>query len=358
MTTQFCGLVALLLTACTLNGQSSQVTAGELSAEESFDRFARGILFLTCDVPGSESKQASGVLVSDDGFVITNAHAVEGCRGVTATYMNKAVRRSYSPVLRHYDKPTDTAVLKLPEWNIEHLELATRPVRVGERVYSIGNPRGLEQSISEGIVSGQREEAGVAWIQHSAPISPGSSGGALLSSRGELRGINAFLLKESQNLNFAVPSDALARALSAARARNDNLNYPQIPNAQPPAATLFNSAVSDENNGQLDRAISGYQNFIKFYPDNPNAARAKYNIGHCHYTQQRFDQAAEDFQKVIEGYREEPTLTPQAYFMKGMSLKNFNKEAAVATWKQLVARYPFTDAAVQANEQLRAVGRR
>jgi hypothetical protein len=87
----------------------------------------------------------------------------------------------------------------------------------------------LEQSISEGIVSGNRDEDGVSWIQHSAPISPGSSGGALLSSRGELLGINSFLVQESQNLNFAVPAATLARALSGARNLADFLKYPPAP---------------------------------------------------------------------------------------------------------------------------------
>ena len=203
------------------------VEQNQMSAEVIFSRFAGRIVFLTCDVSQNESRQASGVLLSDDGFVVTNAHVVEGCQSMIVTYISGTVRRSYSPLLKYYDKLTDTAVLKVPEQGIGYFSLPSRSVRVGERVYSIGNPRGLEQSISEGIVSGNREEDGVSWIQHSSPISPGSSGGALLSSQGELLGINSFLLKESQNINFAVPATTLAHALTVARARTDFLGYPQ-----------------------------------------------------------------------------------------------------------------------------------
>ena len=166
---------------------------------------------------------ASGVLVSDDGLVVTNAHVAEGCQAIRATYISGPSRRSYDATLKYYDKATDTAVLKLPARDLDHFDLGPwakyEEVRVGARVYAIGNPRGLEQSISEGIVSGIRKENGVTWIQHSAPISPGSSGGALISSAGDLLGINSFLLEDSQNLNFAVPASTLITALSAARSR-------------------------------------------------------------------------------------------------------------------------------------------
>ena len=191
-------------------------TARNLSAEEVFKRFASRVVFLTCDVSEDGVKLASGVLVSPDGFIITNAHVVEGCRSVTALLITGKSRRSYEALLKYSDKKSDTAVLKIQAKGLDSFDVLARPVRVGERVYAIGNPRELEQSISEGIVSGLREGEGAAWIQHSAPISPGSSGGALISSRGELLGINSWTITESQNLNFAVPAATLAEALSGA----------------------------------------------------------------------------------------------------------------------------------------------
>jgi TPR repeat protein len=145
---------------------------------------------------------------------------------MTATWISGTTRRSYTPVLKFYDDQRDTAVLKISGQDFDAFGVVARRVRIGERVFAIGNPRGLEQSISEGIVSGNRELDGLSWIQHSAPISPGSSGGALISASGELLGINSRTRKESQNLNFAVPAATLSEALVVARRRLLFLNFP------------------------------------------------------------------------------------------------------------------------------------
>jgi TPR repeat protein len=234
-------LVALLLVPRALKSQGSPASqppntsrsgsaAGELSAEEIFKRFASRVLFLTCEESADDSSLASGVLVSADGFIVTNAHVVEGCRSMTATRISGQSRRSYEPALKYYDEQSDTAVLKIDGRDLDFFSVLARPIRVGERVYAIGNPRGFEQSLSEGIVSGNREIDGMLWIQHSSPISPGSSGGALISSRGELLGINSRFRRESQNLNFAVPAVTLAGAVSRARALTGVLDLP--PNAE------------------------------------------------------------------------------------------------------------------------------
>lgn len=218
-----------------------------MSAEEVFKRFANRIVFLTCSTSGVAVSLASGVLVSDDGFVVTNGHVVEGCQSIAATYINGASRRTYDATLKYYDKRTDTAVLKLPVREFDYFDLRrSGQIRVGARVYAIGNPRGYEQSISEGIVSGIREEDSVLWIQHSAPISPGSSGGALISSQGNLLGINSYLLRDSQNLNFAVPASTLAKALSSARRITDLLKTPSPTPQNPPASPAQVRTWSDQ----------------------------------------------------------------------------------------------------------------
>jgi len=207
-------------------GPSAQ-DAPEIPAEAIFSRFADRVVILRCDVTSEDLKQASGVLVSVDGFIGTNAHVAEGCRSMTATLISGNSRHPYEAVLKYYDKKTDTAVLKIEAKDLGCFDLLARAVRIGERVYTIGNPRGLEQSISEGIVSGLRtEEDGTLWIQHSAPISPGSSGGALISSRGELLGINSWFWRESQGLNFAVPTSTLRVAYETARALPGSLKFP------------------------------------------------------------------------------------------------------------------------------------
>ena len=206
---------------------SADASIGELSAQSIFKRYSSRVLFLTCQIDNDDTKIASGVLLSTDGYIATNAHVVEGCEQMSATMTTtEDSSRDFSPVLKYYDAKSDVAILKVEATNLPFIPLAPHAPEIGERVYAIGNPRGLAQSITEGIVSGNRAIEEIFWIQHSAPISPGSSGGALISAHGELVGINSYMLKESQNLNFAVPSLTITLDLSIAKAKRESLPFP------------------------------------------------------------------------------------------------------------------------------------
>jgi S1-C subfamily serine protease len=95
-----------------------------MSAEEVFKRFSSRILFLTCDESSDEYSLASGVLVSSDGLIVTNAHVVENCRSMN--HISGASRRSYEVGLKYYDKRTDTAVLKGADAGADHFEVGPR----------------------------------------------------------------------------------------------------------------------------------------------------------------------------------------------------------------------------------------
>ena len=139
----------------------SGTTPSDMSAEMIFRRFAGRIVSLTCDVSSDTERTASGVLISSDGLVLTNAHVVEECQSMTATILTGQMRQPFSARLKYYGPQTDTAVIKIDAGGLDHFDLASVPARVGERVYAIGNPRGLEQSISEGIVAGIRERRNI-----------------------------------------------------------------------------------------------------------------------------------------------------------------------------------------------------
>jgi TolA-binding protein len=130
------------------------------------------------------------------------------------------------------------------------------------------------------------------------------------------------------------------------------------PNAPPPpAATLFDNAVRDQNGGKSDLALSEYSDFLKFYPNDPNAASAQFYVGEIHYAQNKLDLAVQDFDAVIERYSDNTKLTPDAYFMKGMSLKqSAHRDSAATTFRTLIAKFPRSEKAEQAKEQLRAMG--
>ena len=128
------------------------------------------------------------------------------------------------------------------------------------------------------------------------------------------------------------------------------------PPVTPPAETIFGNAFRDQNGGKLDLALAGYSDFLKFYPDDPNAPKAQLNIGEIHRQQGKLELAAQDFDAIIERYPASD-ITPDAYFMKGMSLKESgNKTDAIATFRSLIAKYPRKDQASQAKDQLRTMG--
>jgi S1-C subfamily serine protease len=115
------------------------------------------------------------------------------------------------------DPNTDRCILNAPEAHLKPIA-AARPhdsLEVGEPVYTLGAPVGLELTISDGILSGRREESGQRFVQSTAPISPGSSGGGLFDSKGNLIGITTLAIvgreRLNQALNFAIPADAFWR---------------------------------------------------------------------------------------------------------------------------------------------------
>ena len=158
--------------------------------------------------------QASGFLTAG-GKIVTNAHVAN----VGRVFLELGAAKIPLTV-EAIDNENDLATLVAQvELSIEPLPLAAKPPAPGESVYAIGNPRGLERSISAGVVSGIREMDSRQVLQVTSAISPGSSGGPVLNAKGEVVGVAVGSLKGGQNLNFAVPVGLLVRLLSGATTR-------------------------------------------------------------------------------------------------------------------------------------------
>ena len=127
-------------------------------------------------------------------------------------------------------------------------------------------------------------------------------------------------------------------------------------NVIPPATTLYQNATNDYNSGKADLALSDYAEFLRDYPDDPMAPEAQFFIGVTHFGQLKYDLAVSDFDAVLERYPE-GKRTPDAYFMKGKALKAAgHRDEAAMVWRALRKKYPRSDQADQAAEQLRAMG--
>ena len=164
--------------------------------------------------PGPEGHGAgSGVIITNDGFVLTNDHVVEGAKEITVTLPDN---REFVGKVIGLDPQTDLAVIKIDGTDLPFVPWGNSgDLRVGEYVLAVGNPFGLNSTVTLGIVSALgRGGMGITqyedFIQTDAAINPGNSGGALVNTRGELVGINTAIFSQSggyQGVGFAVPTN-------------------------------------------------------------------------------------------------------------------------------------------------------
>ncbi|MCW8200157.1 DegQ family serine endoprotease [Verminephrobacter aporrectodeae subsp. tuberculatae] len=156
----------------------------------------------------------SGFILTPDGFLMTNAHVVEGADEVIVTLADK---REFKAKIIGADKRTDVAVVKIDATGLPAVKVGdVSRLRVGEWVMAIGSPFGLESTVTAGIVSAKQRETGdyLPFIQTDVAINPGNSGGPLINMRGEVVGINSQIYSRSggfMGISFAIPMDEAIR---------------------------------------------------------------------------------------------------------------------------------------------------
>src|SRR4030067_3592063 len=162
------------------------------------------VVVVTYNEKGEPISQGSGFIVRADGAIVTNYHVISNAKDIKVKAGNKVLEVDG---LIHTDKENDLVILKVKGDNLPTVKLgAIAKVSIGEKVYVISSPEGLDNTISDGILSGVREiTPNKKILQTTAPISPGSSGGPVFNKDGEVIGVATFLIKEAQNLNFAMP---------------------------------------------------------------------------------------------------------------------------------------------------------
>lgn len=147
----------------------------------------------------------TGFIVSSSGVIITNFHVIAGAYPAMIKLTNGDI---YDDILIiDFDERRDIAIIKIKGWDLPVVELGNSElIKIGEQIIVIGNPQGLENSVTDGLVSGIRDSGdGYNVHQISAPISPGSSGSPVFNRKGEVIGIATSSIEDGQNLNFSVP---------------------------------------------------------------------------------------------------------------------------------------------------------
>ncbi|MCP3927706.1 MAG: PDZ domain-containing protein [Bacteroidetes bacterium] len=164
----------------------------------------------------------SGVIISSDGYIITNYHVVERNTEISVTLSDK---RLFSAEVKGYDPTTDLALVKISARDLQHIRIGNSDdIQVGEWVLAVGNPFNLASTVTAGIVSAKGRDINIlqgeysieSFIQTDAVVNPGNSGGALVNTRGELVGINTAIISETggfDGYSFAIPSKLVQKVI-------------------------------------------------------------------------------------------------------------------------------------------------
>ncbi|MBL8839953.1 MAG: trypsin-like peptidase domain-containing protein [Planctomycetes bacterium] len=203
---------ALEAGAETRRGVYSKKALPEISVRDAVETFGEGVVLIK-----NPSSLGSGFIVSEEGWIVTNAHVVQGETEVTVTVYKKVGQQIERKVFERVkivavNPQVDLALLQIDAAELGDTKLTKvflgdiDTVKQGQPVFAIGAPEGLERSVSEGIVSTtNRENDGLVYIQTTAQVNPGNSGGPLFNKNGEVVGVVAWKLLFSEGLNFAIP---------------------------------------------------------------------------------------------------------------------------------------------------------
>ena len=277
--------------------------------------------------------QGSGFFVSGDGWIVTNYHVVKGAHFALVKLANES--QYWVEGVGALDRDSDLALLKVNGKALAHLTVAPRNApAVGSKVYAIGSPQGLTNTLSEGLVSGQRDVGkGRTLIQTTAAISPGSSGGPLLSVDGKVVGVMTLFHRGGQNLNFAVPADRVA-GLIQSRGKLEKLGSAGGGRIDRDAAGKLDAvwgAIREKDYGKALRLLG------ELRKSQAGSAAYWFAVG---FVQGELG----NHQLAVDAYRRTLSLSPQeaaAYNNMGNSYGDLGQhQEAIAAYKSAIALYP------------------
>jgi hypothetical protein len=203
----FCLFLAVALLAPRLAAAQAVGKTAQYTVPELVKAMAPAVVFIgKADAKGDVTSIGSGFVTDPSGVIVTNFHVISGASSLLVKMKDGEIYDRVEVI--DYDQRRDIAVLRIRAFKtLPSLSLSDREVEPGEEAVAIGNPQGLEHTVSTGVISAFRQAEGYRLMQISVPISPGSSGGPLFSLDGKVIGITSsgVVGEGAQNLNFAVP---------------------------------------------------------------------------------------------------------------------------------------------------------
>jgi len=301
--------------------------AQALTAAQVFNKVKNSVVVVeTLDFHDEVKVQGSGVILPS-GKVATNCHVVEGGVSFRVGRGNRLVPAT----LHAEDSDKDICILSARDLKGKSVQLGkTTGLKVGDPVYAVGTPKGLELSLSNGIVS-QLRSGPSPLIQTTAAISPGSSGGGLFDGAGRLVGLTTLYIEGGQNLNFAMPVEEIAEIKPGCK--KVAKGHRQV-EGNKSADALYNLGINFAKLNQDDDAVEAYRQALRL---DPKFAEAWYNLGITYRKLNRQDEA-------IEAYRQTLRLDPEwidAWYNLGMTYADLNRQDdAIEAYRQALRLNP------------------
>lgn len=255
-------IIKILFVTCAV-----PIFAQEFNAEQIYEKFRDAIVMIkSLGFDGKLRGQGSGIIINDSGYVVTNYHNFNQSERIIVEHFSK----QYSgDLILGADIIRDILIIKLKGNSFPSIKQADlSEIKVGQKIFTIGSPLGLENTLSEGIISkiGYYPQFDRNLIQITAPISHGSSGGAVINSKGELIGISSYGFDNGQNINFAIPIDEV-KSINLI-STNDKKSLSLL--------SLYYRGINAQDAGDYDKSINFYKEIIKI---DSTYAPIFYNLG-------------------------------------------------------------------------------
>jgi tetratricopeptide (TPR) repeat protein len=247
---------------------------------------------IALDANWSPIRTGTGFFVSADGELLTNFHVIRGATHISARTNKGAIFVFEKLIAGSAD--SDVAFLKFEATDVDYLKVGSSAEAVeGETVLVIGNPEGLQGTVSNGIISAFRENR--AYIQITAPISPGSSGSPVLDGTGQVIGMATLVAKEGQNLNFAISAEVIEKVIRPTLAQVTS-SPSATPNGGSGPDDVLPDYIADLAVADYDKAFADSSKAIQL---KPNDAEAYFGRAQANEGLGRFDEAIADYSEAI-----------------------------------------------------------
>jgi tetratricopeptide (TPR) repeat protein len=293
------------------------------------------------DVNSNVANIGTGFFVNNKGHLITNHHVLVGKFGAEIKTADGSTYPIKSVVAENQATDLIKVLVDIPPEKVHWIEVSQEMPPVAQRVMVVGSPMGLEQSVSDGIVSSVREIPGVGtFFQMSAPISPGSSGSPVVNMEGKVVGVATFQFLQGQNLNFAISGKSILDLQANKPGQTLSEWTFRISNQKPIlAGELCRKGFSFSVNGQDQKAL---QYFKKATENDPNSTTAWYGLGYCYAGKNSHNDAIEAYKQAI---RTDPKNEISHFHLGNYYHKIGRNDEAIETYKKVVTINPDFEAA-------------